>query len=410
MDPDNFDNNARDYWTACLRTRLVSTDGVTAFSSMEVINRTHTMLLADFKAVQHLATLTMARISGLAITARLPVEVLLHIFTILTECNPPSLQPRRSRKACKKFEVLGWINVTHVCQRWRQVALSAPGLWTNVGVPQAGIWMDEMLARSKQVPFTLSACIPNDPCVRSVVLRAIDAKYVSRMKHLHLSGTEHTDGRPHTATTSEVLAGLTHPAPMLESLILDDVTGSTVLRPDIFARHLPRLRCFAISRCEGLHWDAPYLRNLTDLELGFDKNFKTAELLTLLRVSPLLENLRITRRGPSDQRTALPDEKVSLPSLKRFFLDCRADAQCADLLERLVIPPTARRKFIFFHPVPAHSQRLIALATEFTDAAGSLHQHAPAQVQTQFDKGPHYSELKLNLFFHLDQAPRVALT
>ncbi|TFY73937.1 hypothetical protein EWM64_g10075 [Hericium alpestre] len=381
MRSDDVDERARDYWATCLRTRLVSTDGVSACSSTEMVNRTRNMLLADLKAIQHLVTLTIARINDLSITARLPVEVLMHIFSTLAECDPPSSKPLKGSKKPH----LGWINATHVCRRWRHVALSAPALWTNVGAPQTGPWMNEMLARSKQVPFTLSACVTSDP------------------EGLHLSGNEHTGERSPFEYGTEVLASLTHPAPMLESLTLDDATGSTVLRRDIFACDLPRLRRVAIRKCEGIHWDAPYLRNLTDLELGFERNVQTAELLALLKESPMLEILKIARRRLSTPRTDLPDEKVSLPSLKEFSLDCRADGQCAELLARLVVPSTARRIFKFYLPEAAHSQCIIALATGFIDATGVASRPSPSQVQIHHDKCPRHNQLKLSLFLESEE-------
>ncbi|TFY74933.1 hypothetical protein EWM64_g9080 [Hericium alpestre] len=367
-----------------------------------MVNRTRNMLLADLKAIQHLATLTTARINDLSITAWLPVEVLMHIFSTLTECDPPSSKSLKDSKSGKKPH-LGWINATHVCRRWRQVALSVPALWTNVRALQTGPWMNEMLARSKLVPFTLSVCIAGDPEACGIVLKAVGPEYISHMKGLHLFGKGHkSDGSLYEYGT-EVLANLKHPAPMLESLVLNNVTGSAVLRRDIFACEVPRLRRVAIRKCEGIHWDAPYLRNLTDLDLSFDQNCQTAELLALLKESPMLETLKIAWRKPRAPRTDLPNEKVSLPSLKQFCLDCRADAQCAEFLACLITPSTAQRTFKFYSPDAVQSHRIISLATGFVDATGVASRPSPSQVQINYDKGPRHSQLKLSLVLESEE-------
>ncbi|KAI0308566.1 hypothetical protein OF83DRAFT_1160568 [Amylostereum chailletii] len=57
---------------------------------------------------------------------RLPPELLSKIFSLLTFVDQPSCRgPRSSNHS------LGWIRVTHVCQRWRSVAHSAASLWAQ---------------------------------------------------------------------------------------------------------------------------------------------------------------------------------------------------------------------------------------------------------------------------------------
>ncbi|TFY73861.1 hypothetical protein EWM64_g10151 [Hericium alpestre] len=349
-----------------------------------MVNCTRDMLLTELKAIQHLVTLTVARVNDLSITTRLPVEVLTHVFSILAECDPPSPEPLKGDRSGDKAH-LGWITATHVCRRWRHVALSAPALWTNIGAPQTGPWMDEMLARSKQVPFTLSACITRDHKVCDAVLKAVSANYMSRMKDLHLEDIEEgsLDDR-----RLEVLANLKHPAPMLESLTLDDVTKSKILRPHIFARKMPRLHRFIIRECDGVHWGAPYLRNVTDLELDIGEPFSLAKLLAVLKESPLLENLRIIRGAVSPRERPLPRGNVSLFSLKTFSLHSCVDTPCVEFLDNLTIPPTARKEFEFKAENAEVAPRIISLATSFVKTAGIASRPAPSKMQfNRMDSG-----------------------
>lgn len=52
---------------------------------------------------------------------------------------------------------MDWVAVTHVCNWWRDVALHAPQLWTNIHISrvQHG-WYTEMLHRSKQRKLKIS--------------------------------------------------------------------------------------------------------------------------------------------------------------------------------------------------------------------------------------------------------------
>ncbi|KAI0042360.1 hypothetical protein FA95DRAFT_1610264, partial [Auriscalpium vulgare] len=69
--------------------------------------------------------------------ARLPPEILALIFSILTAIDRPMLN--RSQTANLKLRrknKLGWVTVTHVCQRWRTIALRNPLLWaSNIALP-----------------------------------------------------------------------------------------------------------------------------------------------------------------------------------------------------------------------------------------------------------------------------------
>ncbi|TFY75636.1 hypothetical protein EWM64_g8374 [Hericium alpestre] len=413
----NFEKRACDYWATCLRTRLVSTDGVSAFSSMETVNRTRDMLLTELKAIQHLVTLTVARVNDLSITARLPAEVLTHVFSVLTECDPPSSEPLKGDRFGDKAS-LGWITATHVCRRWRHMALSAPALWTNIGAPPTGPWMNEMLARSKQVPFAFSACITRDHKICDAVLKAVSADYMSRLKDLRLSGEEREwsedieelDPGSLGERRLGVLANLNHPAPMLESLTLDAIIK--ILPLHIFARTAPRLRRFTIRECKGVHWDAPYLRNLTDLQLDIAGDLSLAKLLAVLKESPLLENLRaVGRNTVSGER--LPCGNVPLLSLKTLVLHSWADTSCMEFLSSLTIPSAARKDFEFKACNAEVAPRIISLATGVVETTDTISRPTPSKMQLHHDHClSGRSDITMRVWFEADfevVQPRLSL-
>ncbi|KAI0267087.1 hypothetical protein BC834DRAFT_842778 [Gloeopeniophorella convolvens] len=76
----------------------------------------------------------------------LPPELLSRIFRHLRDDIDAVQSPR-----------LGWATVTHVCRRWRQVALEDASLWGKIsGVWLRQQWFSEVLVRSKRVPIDLT--------------------------------------------------------------------------------------------------------------------------------------------------------------------------------------------------------------------------------------------------------------
>ncbi|KAI0039928.1 hypothetical protein FA95DRAFT_1462389, partial [Auriscalpium vulgare] len=62
--------------------------------------------------------------AGLPVS-RLPPEILSAVFSILTDID----RPRNHGKS------LAWISITHVCRKWRDVALNNPTLWSTIILP-----------------------------------------------------------------------------------------------------------------------------------------------------------------------------------------------------------------------------------------------------------------------------------
>ncbi|VDB93473.1 unnamed protein product [Peniophora sp. CBMAI 1063] len=82
-------------------------------------------------------------------TSVLPAESLAHILSYLIRLYPTPLQRAQRSKKLKTSQVRipDWLSVTHVCQRWRTIALSTPSLWCRI-VPNAEKSWDIFIQRS----------------------------------------------------------------------------------------------------------------------------------------------------------------------------------------------------------------------------------------------------------------------
>ncbi|KAI0044648.1 hypothetical protein FA95DRAFT_1496676, partial [Auriscalpium vulgare] len=85
--------------------------------------------------------------------SRLPPEIFTQIFINLAFIDPPL--PCNGTEFRAK---IGWIAVTHVCQRWRHIALQDPIIWaSNISVPSVlgPRWASTFLSRAQSCPLTI---------------------------------------------------------------------------------------------------------------------------------------------------------------------------------------------------------------------------------------------------------------
>lgn len=95
----------------------------------------------------------------------LPEELLVEIFKWhmaifewWQECLADSLLSNLGKGGS---DVYGWLAVTHVCQRWRHVALRTPALWTRIK-PTIPECVKTFLERSRDMPLTVEGQIKSD--------------------------------------------------------------------------------------------------------------------------------------------------------------------------------------------------------------------------------------------------------
>ncbi|KAH6904626.1 hypothetical protein BKA70DRAFT_527148 [Coprinopsis sp. MPI-PUGE-AT-0042] len=79
----------------------------------------------------------------------LPPEILANVFLYRKAVSP--VTPKRRSKVKHDWK---WIQVSHVCRRWRQVALQNPTLWSTIP-PISPKWLEVMAERSQRLPLTI---------------------------------------------------------------------------------------------------------------------------------------------------------------------------------------------------------------------------------------------------------------
>ncbi|KAI0044497.1 hypothetical protein FA95DRAFT_1496973, partial [Auriscalpium vulgare] len=84
-------------------------------------------------------------------SSRLPPEIMSRVFTILVSIDPPTrtVRPVKIR--------LGWLSITHVCKRWRDIALHLPTLWADITFPFIfdERWAAAFSSRARDMPLTI---------------------------------------------------------------------------------------------------------------------------------------------------------------------------------------------------------------------------------------------------------------
>ncbi|KAI0056494.1 hypothetical protein BV25DRAFT_1786018, partial [Artomyces pyxidatus] len=94
-------------------------------------------------AVQHVLSSIRTRQNSLAPVSSLPSEVLAIVFKFAYE----------HASSRENLSLLGWIEATYVCRRWRQVALDHLSLWGHISLHASPAWIEVMLARSQSSPI-----------------------------------------------------------------------------------------------------------------------------------------------------------------------------------------------------------------------------------------------------------------
>ncbi|KAI0058017.1 hypothetical protein BV25DRAFT_1811567, partial [Artomyces pyxidatus] len=110
------------------------------------------MKLAVFSLLEH-------RNSRVPIN-RLPVEILARVFSFYARIDIPGATMRAVSPATPRRRSLGWITITFVCRRWRQVASHHASLWSTVKFALGWEWAKEMVSRAKSVPLDVVVVKP----------------------------------------------------------------------------------------------------------------------------------------------------------------------------------------------------------------------------------------------------------
>ncbi|KAJ2916132.1 hypothetical protein MD484_g4289, partial [Candolleomyces efflorescens] len=304
----------------------------------------------------------------------LPVELLTRIFTLgagfnyLYEESPFLLKPNQDYyPPPSSFQIL----VSHVCQRWRTIALQTPTLWTtlHLGEPvhlaRAAAYLERCSTSSTYLLDILVDTVASEDHIEGVTLcrdeivQVFDLiiPHVRHWRSFHLKIRDNQcklQARHYLSTCG--------PAPLLETLQLyhfEDYGTSQDLylatyRPPVvvFSNTVPRLRNVSLIGV-NLPWlKSPYLMNLHKLELALHLDSIRPPYHTwdrMLRLSPQMQSLYLCYSGPRSQSGAAGDQQGSVPwppGKEKIELEELEDLKLTDLdpgylcevVERLYLP------------------------------------------------------------------------
>ncbi|KAI0049894.1 hypothetical protein FA95DRAFT_780117 [Auriscalpium vulgare] len=268
--------------------------------------------------------------------ARLPPEILCAIFHILSSLDHPG---RKFGNPQVELH-LGWLEVTHVCQRWRSVAINDPSLWAAhiaIPFPLDERWANTFISRAQSSSLTIQACGDlyshwqwTRPTPAELALVGANLVRTERVQRVVLS----------EATLPAFCTG----APLLHTL---DIFSLYFLPDNLLggAAGAPRLRHMRVILADSLlprTLMSPLLAQLTSLEIarGYHYGIGTAlaQLLAALRKMHALERLApgfILHKNGQE-----PHDSVALEKLCHLQLHTNvADARM--LLEHLALPTNA---------------------------------------------------------------------
>ncbi|TFY70338.1 hypothetical protein EVG20_g2651 [Dentipellis fragilis] len=330
---------AEDYWHT-LRRRLTSIDGVSPFSEPARIEEAHGLINTELGILRHLTCFVQRQRNALSPTYKLPVEILARVFHFCVLNESPYTLPETTRLRTAPYS-LGWIKLTHVCHRWRTVALENPGFWANLSFGIGPRWFEEMLARAKTRPLVFTRDKRFDSHYPASLLRPC----LPRVQHFALS--------VHPDDLEALMDLLTDPMPLLEYfeiLVADYKQWQQIMRlpADLFAGQAPRLRY--LNLCGGFEGQLPPLPELVHLELKTLHSttigyiFGSFEhLYSSLKNVPNLETLIMERRiapRETDPAVFAHGPRVSLDRLKKVQIVGVA-YECVGVLSQLPSLPLA---------------------------------------------------------------------
>ena len=294
----------------------------------------------ELESLEKSARTLKLRRNALAPISRLPPETIAIVFSFLS-------LPREYVRLFSgdKQDNLSWLRVSHVCHRWREIALNQPRFWSRIDFTTlTSAAATEVLSRSKMAPLELEA---NLSCVhwgkdRLDAFREQLATHVSHTCRLSITADGHD--------LQSVVARLTSPAPTLEwlSLVVEDETylrlgiSAKVNIPHVlFDGTAPRLSRLQLDHCD-INWMSPLFKGLRNLELQtLQTRPSLGEWLDAMEEMQQLETLVVNyatpKAPPVGTPVSDPTRVITHPSLTKLILSASA-SDCTLALAHLVLP------------------------------------------------------------------------
>ncbi|KAI0055619.1 hypothetical protein BV25DRAFT_1736937 [Artomyces pyxidatus] len=254
---DVSDSIASSYWSASAGSRLATLESALSRTDPAGISGAYKQLDGEILALPTALSTFRTRRNALSPICCLPPETLVHIFSF--DPTPDDGKP-----------TYNLMHITHVCRRWRVVAIGCPSLWGRINLAVDPRWAREMLGRAKATPLSLFIERSQDKMTKDDVDLIVNRLH--HIRDLRLINRNIDD----TARSCKLHQRLTAPAPLLESFWLHisnaDHEEWLTLSENIFDGHAPRLQQFKVDNLAYFPWQSPVLSGLVELSISLDSS------------------------------------------------------------------------------------------------------------------------------------------
>lgn len=300
----------------------------------EMAQRCRAVILQEIAQHERYISLKKQELNSLLHVNRLPSEVLSEIFVVRVA------QWRQLRDPSGRSVANPWVELAHICHRWREIALDSPKFWSNFVVTRLDS-TEVMLHRSKHAPLLVemntSSWLQPQESIQSTFY--------------HIHRIQSLEFRTYPSHFASYDIGMT--APILHSLLYivevrsshDQLQGTPFDRMD-----MPSLSILVLGGIRA-PWSSPLLRpTLTRLSLkaGLDPRFHhdpatMPEMLQVLNSMPVLEHLELRGVLPAVEadESARKLDTTPLRYLASMIIVASA-ASAAYFLQCVSYPTTAR--------------------------------------------------------------------
>jgi F-box-like len=278
--------------------------------------------------------------NDLSSISRLPAELLAKIFSEVV-----------TAVGYKSGKVPSWMAITHVCQRWRAVAIDSSVLWTDISFHWSPAWVKVMLQRSKQSKLDIvTSSATNAPL--DLINQALD---VSRLRSLETQNPVH----------GHIIASrLEHGAPHLEKLSLMRWSNTYKLPPGCLATNTPKLKALTLANYTLSPWGSKVITALHSFDLSLDLPDAATgdELLDGLDGMHALSRLRL---AGLHLPLIVDCRVVRLPRLESLHISNVSVGTGTALLNSLAVPLTAKVDLSDYHVDDEDPQTISDLISAF---------------------------------------------
>ncbi|KZV70449.1 hypothetical protein PENSPDRAFT_442235 [Peniophora sp. CONT] len=311
-------------------------------------------------------------------TLTLPFELLCDIFSTLVHDDPARLLDKSDSPSDDDSQlpynghIRGWFVVTHVCSRWRKIAIGQPALWAHIDVRIGADWVKRFIKRSRPLPITFEAfcedATTGSPVatynarrygyyhslarIREQVCRDTMRAHGDRMRQLDIRWGVNVRGRTVPSTIKRSF-------PVLDTLLMRDC-GLGLPLSEVFAFDAPGLRRLCVQDVTSFPWDLPSFSHLTHLVLECVSAFGfggSGFFFDILRRNGALQQLCLGGVIPTQDH--ISERTVDLPHLSSLCLSGTADRVStfrASLRTPALRSDELKHLCILFHPPLHHPQ------------------------------------------------------